>query len=49
MQELNCDLNQKFIKREKQGDEFIDTDIGNVVFGPLDIKDSEPVIPSAYE
>ena len=42
-------LNQNLVKREKQGGEFIDTDLGNVVFGPLDIKDSEPVIPSPYE
>ncbi len=42
-------INQKLIKREKQGDEFFDTDLGSVVFGPLDIKDSEPVIPSSYE
>ncbi len=42
-------INQNLIKREKQGGNFIDTDLGNVVFGPLDIKDSEPVIPSPYE
>jgi protein-L-isoaspartate O-methyltransferase len=42
-------INQKLIKREKQGDEFFDTDLGNVVFGPLDIKDSEPMTPSPYE
>tara|TARA_Y100001968_G_scaffold11766_1_gene9825 strand:+ start:1485 stop:2513 length:1029 start_codon:yes stop_codon:yes gene_type:complete len=42
-------INQKLIKREKQGEQFFDTDLGSVVFGPLDIKDSEPIVPSSYE
>jgi protein-L-isoaspartate O-methyltransferase len=42
-------FNQNLIKREKQGGNFIDTDLGNVVFGPLDIKDSEPMVPSPFE
>ncbi|MED5485795.1 MAG: hypothetical protein VYE59_04185 [Candidatus Thermoplasmatota archaeon] len=37
------------IKREKQDNQFFDTDLGNVVFGPLDIKDSEPTAPSPFE
>ena len=42
-------INQKLIKREKQDGHFFDTDLGNVVFGPLDIKDSEPMSPSPFE
>jgi len=42
-------FNQKLIKREKQDEKFFDTDLGNVVFGPLDIKDSEPTAPSPFE
>ena len=42
-------INQKLIKRERQENKFFDTDLGDVVFGPLDIKDSEPIIPSPFE
>ena len=42
-------INQKLIKRERQGTEFFDTDLGDVVFGPLDIRDSEPITPSPLE
>ena len=42
-------INQKLIKRERQENKFFDTDLGDVVFGPLDIKDSEPAIPSPFE
>lgn len=42
-------INQKLIKRERQGRKFLDTNLGDVVFGPLDIKDSEPIPPSPFE
>lgn len=43
---LGGEVNQRLTKREKQGDEVYDTDLGSVVFGPVDIKDSEPGLPS---
>ncbi len=43
---LGGDVNQRLIKREKQGEKMYDTELGSVVFGPVDIKDSEPGIPS---
>ena len=43
---LGGEVNQRLVKREKQGLELFDTELGSVVFGPVDIKDSEPAIPS---
>ena len=43
---LGGEVNQRLVKREKQGLELFDTELGSVVFGPVDIKDSEPGIPS---
>lgn len=34
-------VHQRLLKREKQGDEWIDTDLGGVVFGPMDLSESE--------
>ena len=34
-------MHQRLLKREKQGDEWIDTDLGGVVFGPMDLSESE--------
>ena len=34
-------VHQRLIKKEKQGDEWIDTDLGGVVFGPMDISELE--------
>ena len=34
-------IHQRLIKKEKFGDEWVDTDLGGVVFGPLDIGDLE--------
>lgn len=34
-------VHQRLLKREKQGDEWIDTDLGGVVFGPMDLNESE--------
>ena len=40
---------QKLIKREKQGVELFDTELGSVVFGPVDISESEPQMPSPQD
>jgi len=40
---------QKLVKRERQGDALLDTDLGSVVFGPVDICESEPRIPSPQD
>ena len=42
-------LSQRLIKRERQGEDCFDTELGNVVFGPLDIQDSEPQLPGPAE
>ena len=34
-------VHQRLIKKEKQGDDWVDTDLGGVVFGPMDIGDLE--------
>jgi protein-L-isoaspartate(D-aspartate) O-methyltransferase len=34
-------IHQRLIKKERQGDDWIDTDLGGVVFGPMDISDLE--------
>ena len=34
-------VHQRLLKREKQGAEWIDTDLGGVVFGPMDLSESE--------
>ena len=34
-------VHQRLLKREKQGDEWFDTDLGGVVFGPMDLNESE--------
>ena len=34
-------IHQRLIKKEKQGDNWIDTDLGGVVFGPMDISELE--------
>ena len=40
---------QRLLKIEKQGEELFETDLGSVVFGPLDIADSVIEIPSPAE
>ena len=40
---------QNLLKLEKQGDEFYDTDLGPVLFGPVDIADSIIDTPSPEE
>jgi len=34
-------VHQRLLKRERQGDEWLDTDLGGVVFGPMDLGDAE--------
>ncbi|RAH07027.1 MAG: hypothetical protein CMA00_001085 [Methanobacteriota archaeon] len=34
-------VHQRLLKREKQGLEWFDTDLGGVVFGPVDVRESE--------
>ena len=34
-------VHQRLLKREQQGDEWIATDLGGVVFGPMDLSESE--------
>jgi len=43
---LGGEVNQRLTKRERQGEQLHDTELGSVVFGPVDIKDSEPGLPS---
>jgi len=33
---------QRLVKRERQSDNWFDTDLGGVLFGPVDISDTEP-------
>lgn len=40
---------QRLLKIEKQGSELFETDLGGVIFGPVDIVDSEYDIPSPEE
>lgn len=46
---LGNSMHQTLIKRENQGGEMLDTDLGNVVFGPVDIAESEPSLPGPHE
>ena len=46
---LGNPMHQTLIKRENQGGEMFDTDLGNVVFGPVDIAESEPSLPGPHE
>jgi protein-L-isoaspartate(D-aspartate) O-methyltransferase len=46
---LGNSMHQILIKRENQGGEMLDTDLGNVVFGPVDIAESEPSLPGPHE
>ena len=34
-------LHQRLLKRERQGDDWMDTDLGGVVFGPMDLAEAE--------
>jgi hypothetical protein len=34
-------LHQRLLKRERQGNDWADTDLGGVVFGPMDLAESE--------
>ena len=34
-------VHQRLLKRERQGDEWLDTDLGGVVFGPMDLEEAE--------
>ena len=34
-------IQQKLLKKERQGDKWIDTNLGEVVFGPMDLSESE--------
>jgi hypothetical protein len=34
-------LHQRLLKRERQGNDWMDTDLGGVVFGPMDLAESE--------
>jgi len=34
-------VHQRLIKRERQGNDWFDTDLGGVVFGPMDVEESE--------
>jgi len=38
-------ISQSLIKREKQGTQYFDTDLGNVLFGPVDVTETESNIP----
>ena len=46
---LGNSMHQQLVKRENQNGDFLDTDLGNVVFGPVDIADSEPSFPGPHE
>lgn len=46
---LGNPLQQTLVKRENQAGELLDTDLGNVVFGPVDIAESEPSLPGPHE
>lgn len=35
-------ISQRLLKRERQGSSWFDTDLGGVLFGPIDIADTEP-------
>ena len=34
-------VHQRLLKRERQGDDWLDTDLGGVVFGPMDLGEAE--------
>ena len=34
-------VHQRLLKKERQGDEWFDTDLGGVVFGPMDVSEAE--------
>ena len=34
-------VHQRLLKRERQGDDWFDTDLGGVVFGPMDLGEAE--------
>ena len=38
-------FSQSLIKREKQGTQYFDTDLGSVLFGPVDVSETESNIP----
>ena len=38
-------ISQNLIKRERQGTEYFDTDLGSVLFGPVDISETESGLP----
>ena len=38
-------ISQNLIKREKQGTQYFDTDLGSVLFGPVDVSETEAHIP----
>ena len=42
-------IQQTLMKRERQGDDWLDTELGNVVFGPMDLTEAErdPLDPQA--
>jgi protein-L-isoaspartate(D-aspartate) O-methyltransferase len=42
-------VHQRLLKKEKQGDVWFDTDLGGVVFGPMDVRESEsgPLDPNS--
>ena len=40
---------QRLLKLERQGDDFFETDLGSVIFGPLNIKDTIVQTPSPEE
>ncbi len=40
---------QRLLKLERQGDDFFETDLGSVIFGPLNIKDTIVETPSPEE
>ena len=42
-------IQQTLLKRERQGDDWLDTELGNVVFGPMDLTEAErdPLNPQA--
>ena len=42
-------IQQTLLKRERQGDHWLDTELGNVVFGPMDLTEAErdPLDPQA--
>ncbi len=42
-------IQQTLLKRERQGEDWLDTELGNVVFGPMDLSEAErdPLDPQA--